>query len=134
TLIPGAYCVCIATALLQTSGLIPSPSIVTDEDGNLTWEEQHLDMIRKWATAAESLIHGRASGLDAAVCTYGGVASFKPGTRIEHLKNLLTGGMSVSSALLRCLGSTRPLAKYKASLYYQDEMERIEDRLLDLYL
>ncbi|PIO75165.1 GHMP kinase protein [Teladorsagia circumcincta] len=67
----GAYCVCIATALLQTSGLIPSPSIVTDEDGNLTWEDQHLDMIRKWATAAESLIHGRASGLDAAVCTYG---------------------------------------------------------------
>ncbi|KAK6052970.1 hypothetical protein COOONC_09522 [Cooperia oncophora] len=43
-------------------------------------------------------------------------------------------GMSVSTALLRCLGSTRPLAKYKASLYYQDEMERIEDRLLDLYL
>ncbi|KAJ1362504.1 hypothetical protein KIN20_022075 [Parelaphostrongylus tenuis] len=58
----------------------------TDEDGNLTWEDQHLDMIRKWATAAESLIHGRASGLDAAVCTYGGVASFKPGTRIQHLK------------------------------------------------
>ncbi|KAK6742793.1 hypothetical protein RB195_010204 [Necator americanus] len=84
----GAYCVCIATALLQTTGLIPSPSIVTDDDGSLTWEDQHLDMIRKWATAAESLIHGRASGLDAAVCTYGGVASFKPGTRIEHLKNL----------------------------------------------
>ncbi|ULT99245.1 hypothetical protein L5515_003389 [Caenorhabditis briggsae] len=105
----GAYCVCIATSLLQTAGLIPPPSIVADETGNLTWEEEHLDMIRKWATAAESLIHGRASGLDAAVCTfgshyrdygyqsfthlghvgcYGGVASFKPGHRIEHLKNL----------------------------------------------
>lgn len=84
----GAYCVCIATSLLQTAGLIPPPSIVADEQGNLTWEEEHLDMIRKWATAAESLIHGRASGLDAAVCTFGGVASFKPGHRIEHLKNL----------------------------------------------
>lgn len=42
-----------------------------DGEGNLTWEEEHLDTIRKWATAAESLIHGRASGLDAAVCTYG---------------------------------------------------------------
>uniref|UniRef100_A0A1I7URE4 GHMP_kinases_N domain-containing protein n=1 Tax=Caenorhabditis tropicalis TaxID=1561998 RepID=A0A1I7URE4_9PELO len=83
----GAYCVCIATSLLQTAGLIPPPSIVADEQGNLTWEEEHLDMIRKWATAAESLIHGRASGLDAAVCTFGGVASFKPGHRIEHLKN-----------------------------------------------
>ncbi|CAD6197441.1 unnamed protein product [Caenorhabditis auriculariae] len=84
----GAYCVCIATALLQTAGLIPPPSVVADDQGDLTWEDEHLDMIRKWATAAESLIHGRASGLDAAVCTYGGVASFKPGHRIEHLKNL----------------------------------------------
>ncbi|GMR44209.1 hypothetical protein PMAYCL1PPCAC_14404, partial [Pristionchus mayeri] len=84
----GAYCVCIVTALLQSSGLIPPPTIVADSDGNMTWEEEHLDTIRKWSTAAESLIHGRASGLDAAVCTYGGVASFTPGMRIEHLKNL----------------------------------------------
>ena len=28
----GAYCVCIATALLQTTGLIPSPSIVVGFD------------------------------------------------------------------------------------------------------
>ncbi|GMS90951.1 hypothetical protein PENTCL1PPCAC_13126 [Pristionchus entomophagus] len=104
----GAFCVCIVTSLLQSSGLIPPPTIVADAEGNLTWEEEHLDMIRKWSAAAESLIHGRASGLDAAVCTYGGlrrygwqsithlahvgcnggVASFKPGTRIEHLRNL----------------------------------------------
>uniref|UniRef100_A0A8R1IMG8 Uncharacterized protein n=1 Tax=Caenorhabditis japonica TaxID=281687 RepID=A0A8R1IMG8_CAEJA len=44
--------------------------LIADDQGNLTWDEEHLDMIRKWATAAESLIHGRASGLDAAVCTY----------------------------------------------------------------
>ncbi|MFH4974071.1 hypothetical protein AB6A40_000780 [Gnathostoma spinigerum] len=84
----GAYCVCIATALLQTAGLIPPPSIPVDKDGSMTWDDYYLDMIRKWSTAAESLIHGRASGLDAAVCTYGGVASFKPGTRIQHLRNL----------------------------------------------
>lgn len=46
-------------------------NLQADEQGNLTWEEDHLDIIRKWATAAESLIHGRASGLDAAVCTFG---------------------------------------------------------------
>uniref|UniRef100_A0A915AFM4 Mevalonate kinase n=1 Tax=Parascaris univalens TaxID=6257 RepID=A0A915AFM4_PARUN len=84
----GAYCVCVATALLQTAGLIPAPSIPTDDEGSLTWDDHHLDMIRKWSAAAESLIHGRASGLDAAVCTYGGVACFKPGTRIQHLRNL----------------------------------------------
>uniref|UniRef100_A0A7I4YCF5 Uncharacterized protein n=1 Tax=Haemonchus contortus TaxID=6289 RepID=A0A7I4YCF5_HAECO len=48
--------------------------------------------------------------------------------------NTISPNMSVSPALLKCLGSTRPLAKYKASLFYEDEMERIEDRLLDLYL
>ncbi|KAI6188513.1 hypothetical protein M3Y98_00363000 [Aphelenchoides besseyi] len=84
----GAFCVCIATALLQTAGLIPPPSIVVDDEGSLTWDEVHLDMIRKWSAAAESLIHGRASGLDAAVCTYGGVASYKPGKRIENLQNV----------------------------------------------
>lgn len=87
----GAYCVCIAAALLQTSGLIPPPAVPVSgsaESGGLTWDDAHLDMIRKWAATAESLIHGRASGIDAAVCTYGGVASFKPGTRIQHFKNL----------------------------------------------
>lgn len=69
--ISGAFCVCIATALLQTAGLIPMPSCVADDEGSLTWDDVHLDMIRKWSAAAESLIHGRASGLDAAVCTYG---------------------------------------------------------------
>jgi mevalonate kinase len=67
----GAFCVCIASALLQTAGLIPPPSIVVDDEGSLTWDEVHLDIIRKWSAAAESLIHGRASGLDAAICTYG---------------------------------------------------------------
>uniref|UniRef100_A0A914VXC4 Mevalonate kinase n=1 Tax=Plectus sambesii TaxID=2011161 RepID=A0A914VXC4_9BILA len=70
-------------ACKDTSRRFPST-----DDGTLTWEDSHLDMIRKWSAAAESLIHGRASGLDAAVCTYGGVASFKPGTRIQHLRNL----------------------------------------------
>uniref|UniRef100_A0A7E5A1E3 Mevalonate kinase n=1 Tax=Panagrellus redivivus TaxID=6233 RepID=A0A7E5A1E3_PANRE len=84
----GAFCVCITTALLQTAGLIPPPSIPADEEGSLTWDDAHLDMIRKWSAAAESLIHGRASGLDAAVCTYGGVASYKPGRPIENLRNI----------------------------------------------
>lgn len=54
----------------------------------MTWEDIHLDTIRRWSAAAESLIHGRASGLDAAVCTFGGVASYKPGKPIETLKNI----------------------------------------------
>uniref|UniRef100_A0A915MVF6 GHMP kinase N-terminal domain-containing protein n=1 Tax=Meloidogyne javanica TaxID=6303 RepID=A0A915MVF6_MELJA len=84
----GAYCVCIATALLQTAGLIPPSCVPTDSEDSSTWDEQHLDMIRKWSSAAESLIHGRASGLDAAICTYGGIASYMPGKRLENLQNI----------------------------------------------
>uniref|UniRef100_A0A158R622 Mevalonate kinase n=1 Tax=Syphacia muris TaxID=451379 RepID=A0A158R622_9BILA len=84
----GAYCVCVASALLQTAGIIPPPSIPVGDDGTLTWDFPHLDIIRRWSAAAESIIHGRASGLDAAICTYGGVASFKAGNAFQHLKNL----------------------------------------------
>uniref|UniRef100_A0A5S6QIR8 Mevalonate kinase n=1 Tax=Trichuris muris TaxID=70415 RepID=A0A5S6QIR8_TRIMR len=83
----GAYCVCIAAALLQVAGLIPSPNVPTDGSA-YTWSPIHLDVIRKWASAAESLIHGRASGLDATICTYGGVASYRHGCQIEQLENL----------------------------------------------
>ncbi|KFD63412.1 hypothetical protein M514_08322 [Trichuris suis] len=81
----GAYCVCIAAALLQVSGLIPPPNVPTDGSA-YTWSPIHLDVIRKWASAAESLIHGRASGLDATICTYGGVASYRHGCQIEQLE------------------------------------------------
>lgn len=84
----GAYCVCIATALLQTAGLIPPSCVPVDSEDSSTWDENHLDMIRKWSSAAESLIHGRASGLDAAICTYGGIASYMPGKRLENLQNI----------------------------------------------
>ncbi|CDW56280.1 mevalonate kinase family protein [Trichuris trichiura] len=83
----GAYCVCIAAALLQVAGLIPTPNVPTDGSA-YTWSPIHLDVIRKWASAAESLIHGRASGLDATICTYGGVASYRHGCQIEQLENL----------------------------------------------
>lgn len=37
----------------------------------LTWSDPHLDTIKRWAASAESIIHGRASGVDPAICTYG---------------------------------------------------------------
>lgn len=84
----GAYCVCIAAALLQAAGLIPRPDVQSAHDDSLTWSDSHLDMIRKWSASAESLMHSRASGLDAAVCTYGGIGTFKPNTRMHHYTKL----------------------------------------------
>lgn len=84
----GAYCVCIAAGLLCSAGVIPRPNAQATSSGDcLTWSDNYLEVIRKWAVSAESLIHGRASGLDAAVCTYGGISSYKMGTPIQRLAN-----------------------------------------------
>lgn len=50
------------------------------------------------------------------------------------IMNSIRPGMHITLALLKCLGSARPLSKYKATLHHDDEMERIEDRLTDLSL
>uniref|UniRef100_A0A0K0DAQ0 Uncharacterized protein n=1 Tax=Angiostrongylus cantonensis TaxID=6313 RepID=A0A0K0DAQ0_ANGCA len=46
--------------------------------------------------------------------------------------NSIKPGTSVTPSLLKCLGSTRPLSDYKASINHEEEMEKIEDSLLDL--
>ncbi|KAL6727066.1 hypothetical protein Aduo_008981 [Ancylostoma duodenale] len=48
--------------------------------------------------------------------------------------NSITAETSITPGLLKCLGSTRPLAHYKASLSHESEMERIDDRLLGLHI
>ncbi|KAK0419473.1 hypothetical protein QR680_014167 [Steinernema hermaphroditum] len=84
----GAYCVCIATALLQTAGIIPAPSIPVNDCGDLTWDDHHLEIIRNWSAAAESIIHISASGLDATMSTFGGLASYGKGQPIAQLHNV----------------------------------------------
>ncbi|KAK0419477.1 hypothetical protein QR680_014168 [Steinernema hermaphroditum] len=84
----GAFCVCIASALLQTAGIIPPPSVPADEKGCLKWDDCHLEVIRNWSAAAEAIIHNRASGLDASICTFGGIASYRQGHPIEQLHNV----------------------------------------------
>ena len=95
----GAYCVCLAAALLQHSGLIPPPPVqvrmgnfssmknLYQTGDDKTWKNAHLELIRTWATAAEEIIHGRASGIDAAVSTYGMVK-----TSIQHSSVILSAG------------------------------------------
>ncbi|EYC39981.1 hypothetical protein Y032_0634g911 [Ancylostoma ceylanicum] len=48
--------------------------------------------------------------------------------------NSITAETSITPGLLKCLGSTRPLAHYKASLSHESEMERIDDKLLGLHI
>ncbi|KAI6220958.1 Mevalonate kinase [Aphelenchoides fujianensis] len=69
----GAFCVTLCTALLRLANVIADPSI-KQEDG-FSWSEDDLCTIERWGKAAESLIHGKTSGLDVvAACSRTGRA------------------------------------------------------------
>ncbi|WKY01146.1 hypothetical protein Q1695_015279 [Nippostrongylus brasiliensis] len=48
--------------------------------------------------------------------------------------NCTTPGLPATPALIKCVGSTRSFSSYKASLSHREEVNKIEERLLDLYL
>ncbi|KAI1705143.1 mevalonate kinase [Ditylenchus destructor] len=84
----GAFCVCLASVLLQKTGLIPSPSVKVSGE-NHTWSAEHLSMIRKFGSKGEEIIHGRASGIDTAICAHGGLVKFQDGV-LQNLKSKLS--------------------------------------------
>lgn len=105
-----SYCVCLSTALLAGTGRIPLPSVIAGTTGsvspstvvsatgtetNVSLSAQDLELICKWSLEAEKLVHGKPSGIDNSVCTYGGALTFQDGTikhltRIPHLNILVT--------------------------------------------
>ncbi|CAK9292892.1 unnamed protein product [Gordionus sp. m RMFG-2023] len=72
-----SYCVSLATSFLMVIGKIPYKS----NDFNKT----HLELINKWSFLAETIIHGKPSGIDNSVCTYGGIVSLNNGS-LKKLK------------------------------------------------
>lgn len=80
-----SYCVCLSTALLVASGRITLPSLradpgsvlpstgvsATDGETNVSLSAQELKLICNWSLEAEKLVHGKPSGIDNSVCTYG---------------------------------------------------------------
>ncbi|KAJ7387069.1 hypothetical protein OS493_004033 [Desmophyllum pertusum] len=88
-----AYCVCLCTALLAATGQIPLPTVTSasptalsasESERNVSLSAQDLELICKWSLEAEKLVHGKPSGIDNSVCTYGGVLTFQDGI-IKHL-------------------------------------------------
>eukprot|EP00794_Sanderia_malayensis_P013972 gene13972-15429_t len=97
--------VCMAAALLTICGHIKPIEAVTEGGGDYasrSFAEQDLKLINGWAYEAEVIVHGKPSGVDNTIITYGGALSYKNG-KITFLKSFPSVDiLLVNSGVSRC--------------------------------
>nr|XP_023909088.1 mevalonate kinase [Quercus suber]POF14911.1 mevalonate kinase [Quercus suber] len=71
-----AFCVALSAALLSFSD---SVSLDISQQGWTAFGESELELLNKWAFEGEKIIHGKPSGLDNTVSTYGNMIKFRSG-------------------------------------------------------
>ncbi|GAB4855531.1 hypothetical protein Ancab_024151 [Ancistrocladus abbreviatus] len=87
-----AFCVSVSGALLALSGCV---SLDCSQQDWISFGESELELVNKWAFQGEKIIHGKPSGIDNTVSTYGNMIKFRQGdlTRMKSnmaLKMLIT--------------------------------------------
>lgn len=87
-----AFCVSLSGALLAVSD---SVKVDFGQHGWAAFGEKEQQLVNKWAFEGEKIIHGKPSGIDNTVSTFGNLIKFKSGdlTRIKSnmiLKMLIT--------------------------------------------
>lgn len=112
-----AYSVCLAAALLTACGAIGCP--VEEEKSVVRWPEEELELINRWAFRGEQVIHGKPSGVDNSVATWGGVLRFQSGKitslrRVPTLRILLTNTKVSRSTKILVAGVKDKILKFPA--------------------
>ncbi|XP_058491111.1 mevalonate kinase [Solea solea] len=112
-----AYSVCLAAALLCTSGAITAP--LKEPDHAARWCQEDLELINSWAFRGEMIIHGNPSGVDNAVGTWGGMLRFLAGkiiplSRVPLLRILLTNTKVPRSTKVLVAGVKDKINKFPA--------------------
>ncbi|EFA05256.2 mevalonate kinase [Tribolium castaneum] len=60
-------------------------SLDLNVDNLQNFDTTELDLVSKWAFQSERIIHGTPSGVDNTICTFGGLVSFRKGTRPQKI-------------------------------------------------
>ncbi|KAA8536881.1 hypothetical protein F0562_029359 [Nyssa sinensis] len=88
-----AFCVSLSAALLALSD---SVNLDYSHQGWLTFEESELELVNKWAFEGEKIIHGKPSGIDNTVSTYGDMIKFRSGN-LTLIKSNMTLKMLITN-------------------------------------
>ncbi|KAK3148961.1 hypothetical protein QOZ80_3AG0210940 [Eleusine coracana subsp. coracana] len=80
-----AFCVSMSGALLTAAGVVAVAGGSQGEEWQV-FEKDDLELVNRWAFQGEKIIHGKPSGIDNAVSTFGSMIKFKKG-ELTNLKS-----------------------------------------------